>query len=133
MLTLRPFRPDDRLTLASHLSDAAITAALPDFSPNNTDLWLDHILCDPFAYAVTLNEVMIGACRLDTHIAYWIASEHRGKGYAEQVNNKLCRIAISQGKSVIHATVDPLNTPSIRLLLKCGFKQTSTHEYTKYL
>lgn len=137
MLTTRPFQPSDRLTLLEHLGDPSIASALPDFHNHPIDLWLDSILTDPHSYAITLDDLMIGACRLEQNphsdFSYWLHPDHRGKGYATQINGKLCRMAISLGWKTISGTCDPSNIPSQTVLIRCGFQQTSPTIWTKSL
>lgn len=136
MLTLIKFSEQHRVTLLSHLSDPTITAALPGFLVCDTQLWADHILTDPHSYGIELDGYLIGAARLEQNpysdFSYWLHADHRGKGYATQINNKLCRMAISLGWKTISGTCDPHNHNSQKVLIRCGFKANGNY-WTKHL
>lgn len=137
MLSIRPLVLTDWITLVDHLSEPSITDALPGYLIADKQLWVDTILSDPHAYAIILDHHMIGACRLEKNrhsdFSYWLHSDHRGQGYATQINNKLCRMAISLGWKQIGGTCSPDNTPSQKILLRCGFVETSDNYWLKYL
>lgn len=137
MLALTKFRTSHKEVLFSHLSDPSITTSLPDFKASDLDLWTSHILDDPHSYAIELDGVMIGACRLEQNeysdFSYWISAEHRGRGYATEINRKLCRMAISLGWKTLSCHVDPTNTASQTVLIRCGFTQVSDTRWTKSL
>ncbi len=136
MLSIRPFRVSDRDTLESHLMIPSISSSLPEFFGSPLNDWIDFILNDPHSYAIVLNDDMIGACRLDKNphsdFSYWLHPAHRGKGYATQINNKLCRIAISYGWKSLSGYCEPSNISSQTVLQRCGFKENN-NIWTKYL
>lgn len=136
MLTLIKFSEQHRVTLLSHFSDPTITAALPGYTDQDIDIWVNHILNDPNSYVIELDGHMIGAARLEQNphsdFSYWLHADHRGKGYATQINNKLCRMAISLGWKTISGTCDPYNYNSQKVLIRCGFKANGTY-WTKLL
>lgn len=136
MLTLTKFREQHRATLLLHLQDSSITAALPGYRPEDVDLWVASILSDPHAYALELNGYMVGACRLEKNehsdFSYWLHPDQRGKGYATQINGKLCRMAISLGWKTISGTCDPNNLASQTVLARCGFTRHGDY-WTKTL
>ncbi len=137
MLTIRPFTDQDRDTLESHLMIPSIAAALPEFHAHDFDVWLETILDDPHAYVITLDNNMIGACRLQKNphsdFSYWIHPDHRGCGHATQINLKLCRIAISLGWKTIGGTCDKENKSSQAVLIRCGFKEIRPTYWFKHL
>lgn len=136
MLSIRPLVLTDWITLVDHLSEPSITEALPGYLIADKQLWVDSILNDRNSYAIILDGHMIGACRLEKNdhsdFSYWLHPTHRGQGYATQINNKLCRMAISLGWKTISGTCNPTNHASQKVLARCGFKPNGTY-WTKSL
>jgi len=83
-----------------------------------------------FAIVLTSENIMIGMCGykgppMDGHveIAYGIAPEYRGKGYATEVAALLTGHAFESDKvSIVRAHTLPERNASCRVLTKCGFK-----------
>lgn len=57
-------------------------------------------------------------------IAYGIAPEHRGKGFAIEAAAALTRFAFAAGQvRIVRAHTRPETTPSTSVLAKCGFRK----------
>lgn len=136
MLTIRPLNRGDELSLRAHLAIPSIAAALPDFYSYHIDVWCGHIVSDPHSYAILLDDTLIGCCRLEKNhhsdFSYWIHPDYQGRGFATQINNKFCRMAISLGWKSISGYCAPDNLASQTVLKRCGFKENN-NTWTKFL
>jgi [ribosomal protein S5]-alanine N-acetyltransferase len=57
-------------------------------------------------------------------IAYGVAPEHQGKGYATEAAAALVKYAIESGQvRAVRAHTLPKSSASVRVLTKCGFRQ----------
>ncbi|MPM42173.1 hypothetical protein SDC9_88836 [bioreactor metagenome] len=69
--------------------------------------------------------------RHETEIGYGIDEAYRNQGYAAEALQKMCEWAFSQENVYyIQAKIesDPINIPSKKVLVKCGFIKTGSEE-----
>lgn len=150
-LVLRNYRPEDWERVHIYGSD-------PEFSkfeiwgPNTieeTHGFVDRMIQQSefsprfeFEYAVCLNDsgLLIGGCgiRRETELSHvanlgWaINPEFQGKGYATEAARGLIQFGFKHlNLSVIYATCDTRNTPSIRVMEKLGMKRVGLVVGTK--
>lgn len=90
---------------------------------------------DPWVLGFSLvrreGEVVVGMCGFTgppaadgvVEIAYGVAPEHQGRGYATEAAQALVEFAISSGRvCVVRAHTLPESNASARVLTKCGFQ-----------
>ena len=82
------------------------------------------------AFAVTLDDTLIGACGVDQRddgpeIGYWLGVPYWGRGYATEAVRALIDHAFGElGHEVLQAGARVSNPASRRVLQKCGFQWT---------
>jgi RimJ/RimL family protein N-acetyltransferase len=84
-----------------------------------------------FAIVRTENGEVVGNCGFtappgddgEVEIAYGVAPEHQGRGYATEAARALIEYAFASGKvRIVRAHTLPTGAASIRVLAKCGFR-----------
>jgi ribosomal-protein-alanine N-acetyltransferase len=95
-----------------------------------TERWMDSMVdADPAAsddFIITLDDKLIGklgAWKLP-EIGFLIDSAHWGMGYAKEAMMAFVDRRRSLGSTELNADVDPRNLASLKLLERCGFKET---------
>jgi len=132
----------ERLTLARQTEDEAqaMVAAMPpsDRAEISAD-WLAELnksgAVDPWILGFTISERLsgrvVGQCGFKgppapgriVEIAYGIAPEYRGCGYATEAAQALVAFAFRTGQvEIVRAHTQPNQNASVRVLTKCGFK-----------
>ncbi|MEM8885492.1 MAG: GNAT family N-acetyltransferase [Planctomycetota bacterium] len=99
----------------------------------------------PFSFWILVNDDdrVIGSCRLrhglndslwqdGGHIGYDIRRSERGKGYGTRILELTLEKARARGLEWVLLTVDPSNTPSIRVIERCGGQLRDHAEETGY-
>ena len=85
-----------------------------------------------FTIRCRVTSAVVGQCAFkgppkegaSVEIAYMIAPEHQGKGYATEAANALAAFAFASGRvRAIHAHTLRERSASTRVLTKCGFEQ----------
>jgi RimJ/RimL family protein N-acetyltransferase len=125
---LRPVEPRDVSALFEIQSDPEANV-MAGTKPRSREaffaLW-DRCFADPHVTGrvIEVDGVMVGstACfQADglNCIGYWIARQHWRKGIASQALQKLLA---EEARRPLHATTLRANTPSQRVLTKCGFR-----------
>ena len=88
-------------------------------------------------YAVCLDDTVIGYAAFNQRedgyeLGYCFHSAYHGKGYAGESLSALIGMLKARGVSCISAGTALKNTPSVRLLLSLGFRQTGTERVSFY-
>ncbi|MGZ3145782.1 GNAT family N-acetyltransferase [Lentzea chajnantorensis] len=137
-LTLRPFRPEDAPALAAYRSDPDVARYQGWDAPFPLDAATRMIaeMTDPaapgwFQYALDRDGTVIGDVGVNTHdnlmqaeIGYTLAPAHQGRGYAtEAVHRMLEHLFTDRGLHRVSAETDARNEPSVKVLLRLGFRQ----------
>lgn len=136
-----PFLQTDRLALMLEPTEAVLARidAMPaadraEVSPE----WLAKLRAAPaptpwthgFAIVERESGTEVGSCAFKgppdadgaVEIAYGLAPEHRGRGYAREAARALVAYALGAGGArVVRAHTLPGNDPSANVLLACGF------------
>src|SRR5262245_7508821 len=92
--------------------------------------------CDPWIHGFALRSragnIVIGTCGFKgppgtdstVEIAYGVAPEHQGKGYATEAAEALVKYALGHSQvRVVRAHTLPESIASARVLTKCGFRR----------
>lgn len=82
-------------------------------------------------FAITHDGILVGIIGLsdfnridrNAHVGYWISGEHRNRGFASEALRLICGYARDDLNLVrLHTKVMDINTASLRVLMKNGFK-----------
>lgn len=137
--TLRPFRLDDLEALVKHANDPSIAAKLTDAFPNpyteeEGRVFLERVTAaDPLTHkTIAINDEACGAIglhaqhdvwRRNMELGYWLAKEHRGKGYMTEAIRHMTQFAFVQYPHIDRVFARPFgsNIASQRALEKAGF------------
>ena len=95
------------------------------------------VSADPWIHGFSMvhrdNDVVVGMAGFKgppgadgmVEIAYGVAPEHQGKGYATEAAEALAAYAFASGRvRVVRAHTAPVSNASTRVLTKCGFRHT---------
>ena len=95
------------------------------------------VSADPWIHGFSMvhrdNDVVVGMAGFKgppgadgmVEIAYGVAPEHQGKGYATEAAQALAAYAFASGRvRVVRAHTAPESNASTRVLTKCGFRHT---------
>jgi [ribosomal protein S5]-alanine N-acetyltransferase len=139
-LLLRRMRPDDAEALHAIFRDPETMlywSTLPHGSLSQTFEFVTRTIaaCDAGEaddFAVVFEGRVIGKAGVwqGDEIGYIIARETWGKGLAKEAVRAVIARAFAQGRTRIHADVDPRNARSIALLKKLGFRETGSAKRT---
>ena len=132
-LVMRRFRMDDVAPMHRMLSDPEATrywSTPPHESLEQSEAWVrsevesSPELIDDFV--VTLDGSVIGklGCFRLPEIGYLFDPSTWGRGYATEALTAFIDHRRRQGGTELTADVDPRNSQSMRLLTRCGFKET---------
>ncbi len=149
-LFLRPFEPGDLVYMSEFSADSENTRFLtsPNKSVDEVRKYLDWVVSEwskgetqkYFCYAVVLGEKLIGEVALGVvpplkkaSIGWIIHKDHHNKGYATEAVRKIIEHAfkVLDIESVI-SSCDEKNTPSRRVMQKCGMLPLSKKEAWEY-
>ena len=145
-LTLRPLDITDAPALNRIANQPHILRWMPDWKSSLEDTeGLIRFLIPQYAaanqttarvlFAVCLQETLIGVVGIgnkeevdhEIEIAYFIAQEHTGKGYATEAAQAASHWAFDTlGLQYLIAIVEPDNLPSQRVAEACGFQKRDT-------
>jgi 8-oxo-dGTP diphosphatase len=150
-LTLRPLRPDDAADLHRLVNDWAVVRMLSElpfpYPRPLADEWIASASREwnakrEYHFAITGvengAEMLVGAAGLkfdhakrSASLGYWVGRRFWGHGVASEAVTKLVSWALANlDIDRITACVIEDNEPSARVLLRTGFKQTSTGKGT---
>ncbi|MGD1878652.1 MAG: GNAT family N-acetyltransferase [Kiloniellaceae bacterium] len=147
-LAIRPLDPDDEAAYCRFASEGPVAARMVGaFGPNGelrfvstldgaekAAMFRGHLANRiggvPSRYAVVLRDGggfvgAIGSYEIDPArigLSYWIAVDHHGKGFAQEVLRAYCGPALRLfGRRLMLANVEPDNAASLAALRKVGF------------
>jgi ribosomal-protein-alanine N-acetyltransferase len=140
---LSEIQPSDQAACVEHLKEKEIydrTLRIPyPYTEGDFQEWLKTVENTtqqqgrPVHWAIRNKEdCLIGGCGFDglqvgksrAEIGYWLAKPYWGRGIMTAVVRKACEFAVAEfGLAKIVAHVFASNTPSARVLEKCGFVQ----------
>lgn len=94
----------------------------------------------PFAIELLADSTFVGHCHIgvidelqETEVAYGIAKQHRGNGYATEVAVTLTNWALETfNLPYVVATISEDNTPSLKVIENAGFLYYGTKEFKNY-
>ena len=94
-------------------------------SPDGRQRWLNWVMRDGAAAVGTLQATVEGAT---ADVAYVVFTDHQRRGHATAGVRWLLDWLRAEGVTLVRATVDTRNAPSIALLRRAGFALVSTGE-----
>lgn len=142
---IREWRIEDKINLARMMNNKHILDNLRDGIPypytvDDAEEFITAMLSSDkaktFAFAITLNDVVIGSigvyrcdnihCRT-AEMGYWIGEEHWGNGYGRRAVTQVCK-HIFEHTDIIRIFAEPFahNIASCRILEKAGFRFEGT-------
>jgi RimJ/RimL family protein N-acetyltransferase len=150
-ITLRPAEQEDTEFLLSHINDPRVRATRTSPKPTGRDdvgMFLGGtmgrkdnsislLICvdeEPVGHLMLVREKMGDETYDRGEIAFWVAPEHQGKGYATEAGELLVEYAFGRlglHKLVAHAFEE--NVPSQRVIEKLGFTREGTLREEVYL
>ena len=136
-LRLRPFARADIGPIVAGLNDWTIAQWLSrtpfPYAVSDAEAWLADAdkahAGGRFAIADRTSDGLIGAIGIepdgdDRELGYWLGIDHWGRGLVGEAVGALVSAAFGTlGVRRLHATTDPDNARSQRVLLKAGFRQ----------
>ena len=139
-LRLRPFRYADIAPIVAGLNDWTIAQWLSrtpfPYAVHDAEAWLAEAdkahAGGRYAIAARGSDALIGAIGVepdgpDRELGYWLGVAHWGRGLAGEAVDALVAASFGTlGVRRLHATTDPDNTRSQRVLLKAGFREIGT-------
>ena len=138
MVELRDFKLDDKNRLISCLNDAAVTQFLSTKIPSpytkeDAHWWVTEGSKVDVVRAIAFDEQLVGCIAVNRgefeysrsgEIGYWIAQDYWRKGIAYNAIVEITEFVFSNTDIVrIYASVFSENIPSMKLLLKSGYKE----------
>lgn len=144
---LRSWHPDDALTLVKHANNRKVAENLRDGFPHPYSLsdairWLNMVgeNRSDLILAIEIEGEAAGGIAMYTgkdvyryngEIGYWLSENYWGKGIMSDAVGVLVDYAFLETRLLrIFATVFQFNTPSMRVLEKCGFILEAIHKKT---
>jgi len=142
--SLRPWHPDDALSLVKHANNPGIAANLRDGFPypytlNDAKKWLNTV-GDNKEDVILAVEIDGEACggiglhglkdvyRYNVEIGYWLSQKHWGKGIMSDAVAAMVEHAFSQTRWLrLFACIFENNPVSMRVLAKNGFRPEAIH------
>lgn len=145
-LVLKPFSEDHRQQMLDLLFDKRIkeTYMLPDFETREQAAPLFERLMafsnsdDHFLYGVFFGAAVVGFIndceKTDSvmELGYVIAPEHQNKGYATEAVRACIQELFRMGYQQVKAGYFAGNTPSCRVMEKCGMRKLDFEEDIEY-
>jgi len=136
-LRLRAFRRADIASIVAGLNDWTVAQWLSrtpfPYAVTDAEAWLADAdrahAGGRYAIADRISDDLIGAIGIEPddverELGYWLGADHWGKGLASEAVGALVAAAFGTlGVRRLHATTDPDNARSQRVLLKAGFRQ----------
>jgi RimJ/RimL family protein N-acetyltransferase len=111
-------------------------SSLPHEDLEQTRAWVQSAVDAPPAgsddFVMTLDGELIGklGCWRLPEVGFMIDPAHWGRGYAREAMMAFIDRRRGLGSSELTADVDPDNVAALRLLTRCGFKETHREERT---
>jgi len=144
---MRPWHPDDASSLVKHASNPKVARNLRDDFPYPYTLpdarkWLDMVAENQSDLILALEikgeaaggiGIFIGkdVYRYNGEIGYWLSERYWGRGIMTDAVATLVDHAFTHTKCLrLFAAIFESNTPSMRILEKCGFHHEATHKQT---
>lgn len=143
-LILRPFTLDDCAMIQAILGDRNVSQTLMDmphpFTAEDAEIWIKASLLGRemellYSFAMTrkLDGLFMGCVDIELHppqnegdIAYWLAKEHWGQGYATEAAHCMVTFGFETLKlKRIYAQCLQTNTASARVMQKAGLRYES--------
>lgn len=141
--TLRPFRPDDLVSLVKHANDPTVAAHLTDAFPHpytesHGRAFIEQAMqSPPLRRCIAIDGACVGAIglhpkvdlwRRNLELGYWLAKEHRGKGIMTEAIRQMVRLGFETFPEVtrIYATPFGSNIASQKALEKARFTLEAT-------
>ena len=146
-LSIRRVCADDWLAIQAIWADEAKSVYAQYDKPNDLDdrsvsrrieKWASYKESDEHIFfAVCLQETVIGYVALNIRengyeMGYCFHSDYHGKGYARESISAILDMMKHRGAVRVTAGTALGNTPSVRLLISLGFRQTGTEEVSFY-
>lgn len=138
-LLLRRARPDDLNAIHRIMSDdetMRFWSTPPHDNLDQTRSWLDKMIAaDPAEsdeFVIEKGDELIGklgAWRIP-EIGFFLARDHWGRGYAAEALDAFIVYAADRLFPDLTADVDPLNSASLALLIRAGFRETGREAAT---
>ena len=142
--TLRPWHPDDALSLVKHANNPRIASNLRDGFPypyllSDAKKWLAMVgdNKDDVILAIEINGEACGGIglhglkdvyRYNGEIGYWLSETHWGKGIVSEAVAAMVKHAFTQTPWLrLFACIFENNPSSMRVLEKNGFKLEAIH------
>ncbi len=150
MVEIRQFRSGDERDLVLHANDYEVVATLRDAFPHpytylDATQWIEASQKDTegsIRRAIVLNDRLIGAIgalrdsdvhRFNAEVGYWLGKSHWGRGYATQALQSFVPWLFAHTDlNRLYAGVFGFNQPSMRVLIKAGFRQEAIHKDAIY-
>lgn len=144
-ITLRPWHPDDAITLVKHANNPRIASNLRDGFPYpytlpDANRWLNTVgeNREDVILAIEVNGEASGGIglhglkdvyRYSCEIGYWLSETHWGKGMMSVAVAAMVNFAFTKGSWLrLYACIFENNPSSMRVLLKSGFKPEAIHK-----
>lgn len=145
--TLRPWHPDDAQSLVKHANNPRVARNLRDGFPHpytltDAERWLKMVEENQsdLILAIEIEGEAAGGIgihagkdvyRYNGEIGYWLSEVYWGRGMMSDAVKILVDYAFSETQWLrIFATIFQNNTPSMRVLEKCGFTREAIHRHT---
>jgi len=147
---IRPFRSGDKADLAKNLNNFEITKFLSrvpfPYTKKDAQNWIEesqkqYRKCKPdsLSFAITIKDKVVGGIGFNeiedfkADIGYWLGEKHWVNGIMTEAVKKLIQYGFNQLNLVRISAITLIdNTPSQKVLLKCGFiKEGELHKYLK--
>ncbi len=144
---MRPWHPEDAPSLVKHANNPNVARNLRDGFPYPYTLpdarrWIDMVgeNRSDLILAIEIEGEAAGGIgiyagkdvyRYNGEIGYWLSQAHWGKGIMSDAVAALVDYAFLQTQWLrLFATIFESNTPSMRVLEKCGFSHEAIHKLT---
>jgi RimJ/RimL family protein N-acetyltransferase len=135
-LRLRPYKPEDLAPIVAGLNDWAVAQWLArtpfPYTPADGASWFAEATAmhaaGRFAIADKVSDRLLGAIGIeppdeDRELGYWLAPAHWRQGLMGEAVGAIVAHAFAElGVRRLHATTDPDNAVSRRVLVKAGFR-----------
>lgn len=144
---MRPWHPDDAQSLVKHAHNPRVARNLRDGFPypytlSDAGRWLDMVgeNQSDLILAIEIGDEAAGGIgihagkdvyRYNGEIGYWLSEDYWGKGIMSDAVGVLVDHAFTETQWLrIFASIFQNNTPSMRVLEKCGFTREAIHKHT---
>ncbi|EAT16822.1 GNAT family N-acetyltransferase [Desulfuromonas acetoxidans] len=146
MLILREFEQSDRNRIVAILNCPEVTELLSSRIPlpytvADADWWLETGCKQGLIRAIEIDGELAGCIGVEPgqheyaftgEVGYWLAKEYWHQGHATEALKQLLALIPPETFVRLQATVFDRNTPSCKVLEKCGFKLEANLEKALY-